>query len=295
MVEQYYLPHVKTYKKSWDCDDSILRNHILPVLGHFKLIAIQVDDIAAVHQAMAKKGLAPATCNRMVVLLRYLFNLAKKQWKLPGITDNPASDVTQFKVNNQKQTFLNPEQLSELLNATQQCQQNPLLPSIIALLALSGVRKRNVLDARWQEFDLTHHLWIIPQTKSGKSQTIPLSAEMIDIIQQIPREQGNEFMFPSPITGKPFRSIYYSWNTARHKAGLPTVRIHDLRHTFASLLINRGHSLYVVQKALGHHSPSVTMRYAHLADETLRKANSDVGALVKTGISQLLPPATPIN
>ena len=244
---------------------------------------------------MLAKGLAPATCNRMVILLRFLFNLARKQWKLPGITHNPASEVIQFKVNNQQQTFLRPEQLSELLNATQQCQQNPFLPFIIALLALSGVRKRNILDAKWCEFDFTRQVWLIPETKSGKSQSIPLSTEMNEVLQQLPSQTESEFLFPSPITGKPFRSIYYSWNTARKKAGLSTVRIHDLRHTFASLLINRGHSLYVVQKALGHHSPNVTMRYAHLADETLRQANMDVGSLVKTGINQLLNPPKAIN
>lgn len=288
VVERHYLPYIKVHKKSWDCDVSILNNHILPVLAQHKLMAIQVTDIAVIHQGMFNKGLAPATCNRMVVLLRFLFNLAIRLWKLPGITVNPASEVKLFKVNNLQQTFLDAKEINTLLKMTQACTSNPYLSFIIALLTLSGVRKRNVLDARWQDIDFINGTWRIPMTKSGKSQTIPLSAEMIQVLQHIPRPHHSEFLFPSPITGKPFKTIFCSWNTARKKAGLAHVRIHDLRHTFASLLINNGHSLYVVQKALGHYSPSVTMRYAHLADDTLRQANADVGSLMRTGISQIL-------
>lgn len=291
VVNQYYLPYIKVHKRSWQTDDSLIRTHILPALGAHTFVAITAEDIAKLHQAMALKKRAPATCNRVVVILRFMFNLALKQWKLSGLKTNPTQEVTLFKVHNQQQTFLTPEQLESLLEATRRCRKNPSLSYIVATLSLTGVRIRNVLDARWSDVDLERQLWVIPMTKSGKSQTIPLSNELLQLLQQLPSKGQSDYLFPSAFTGKPFRSIYESWDAARKKAGLSHVRIHDLRHTFASLLINSGHSLYVVQKSLGHHNPSVTMRYAHLADDTLKQASNAVGAMVKTSISNILQPS----
>ena len=87
-------------------------------------------------------------------------------------------------------------------------------------------------------------------------------------------------MFANPVTGKPFVSIFCSWNTARKRAGLADVRIHDLRHSFASFLVNSGRSLYEVQKILGHTQIKTTQRYAHLANDTLLDAANQVSKLV---------------
>ena len=98
----------------------------------------------------------------------------------------------------------------------------------------------------------------------------------------------NEYLFPNPASGKPYVNIQKSWTAVRRKLGLNHVRLHDLRHSFASLLINSGHSLYVVQQALGHHSPKVTQRYAHLSDDVLRRANDSVGSQMQAGLASLL-------
>lgn len=287
IVAQYYLPHIQAYKKDVQRDKSLLKNHLLPVLGQHKLCAITTEEMAKIHRAMAERGLAPATCNHAIKLMRFLFNLAIKQWKIPGVKENPATAITLFKVDNQQQVFLSPEQIQRLIAETQKS-QNSQLVYIVALLSLTGVRKRNVLDARWCDIDEDQSIWTIPVTKSGKSQVIYLSEEALQVLQILPSRGRSDYVVPNPDTGKPYYNIYYGWNTARTKAGLPHVRIHDLRHTFASLLINSGHSLYVVQKALGHHSPNVTMRYAHLADETLKQANNAVGHLVKASVSSVV-------
>ncbi len=153
VIDNYYLPHIKAYKLSWESDFSILKNHIRPALGHFKISTIQTEDIARLQRTMREKDLAAATCNRVVILLGFLFNLAINQWKLPAIKDNPARAVKQFKVDNQQQVFLSPEQIERLFIETQHCKQNPQLAYIVALLALTGVRKRNALNAKWSEFD----------------------------------------------------------------------------------------------------------------------------------------------
>ncbi|MFN2269171.1 MAG: site-specific integrase, partial [Desulfonatronovibrio sp.] len=99
---------------------------------------------------------------------------------------------------------------------------------------------------------------------------VPLSGNALDILKGLPKV--NEFVFPSPKTGKPFVSIFNSWNQARKRAGLEDVRIHDLRHSFASFLVNGGRSIYEVGRLLGHTQIKTTMRYAHLSDETLMEA-----------------------
>jgi len=292
-VDEYYLPHAKLTKKSWDTDETLLRCHILPVLGKKTLSAITTSDIETLMRSMrdggktgepkgraktkattAVEGYAPATCNRVRVLLLYLFNLALEKWKLPGVSKNPAAAVADFEVNNVRQVFLTPEQIGILIKAgaPKPGQQNPLTLLIVMFLVLTGVRKANALKARWCELDEARGLWNIPITKSGKPQTLQLSEEVLSLLKNLPSRGHSDYLFPSPKTRKPFVSIYSSWNSMRKAAGLGHVRMHDLRHSFASLLINGGASLFMVQSALGHSNPKITMRYAHLSDQTQRLA-----------------------
>jgi integrase len=136
--------------------------------------------------------------------------------------------------------------------------------------------------------------WTIPKTKSGHSQSIPLSEQALGLLQSLDSRGHSDFLFPNPKTGKPFRNIYNRWDAARKSVGLGHVRLHDLRHTFASLLINAGFSLFVVQKALGHHSPRMTMRYAHLADTELQSAARKIGQVVGIGMDSLPLPGVSI-
>ena len=110
---------------------------------------------------------------------------------------------------------------------------------------------------------------------------------MLSLLQGLSSRGTSEYLFPNPKTGLPFVSVYYSWNTLRRSAGLGHVRMHDLRHTFASLLVNGGASLFMVQKALGHSSPTMTQRYAHLADHTQRMAIQNATSQLSGLIPQL--------
>jgi len=150
--------------------------------------------------------------------------------------------------------------------------RSPNLEHIIWMLLLTGARKQEVLQARWADIDLDRKRWHIAQTKAGRARNVPLSDTLVEMLRKLPSREGSPYVFPCPKTGEPYKAIYNVWDRARKKAGLPDVRLHDLRHSFASFLINSGHSLYEVQKLLGHHSISVTERYAHLADETLKNA-----------------------
>jgi integrase len=147
------------------------------------------------------------------------------------------------------------------------------------MLLLTGARKREVLDATWSDFDTLNNLWTIPITKNGKKRILPITPPLLELLETIPKQ--SKYLFASPKTKKPYVSIFNSWNTARIKAGLPEVRIHDLRHTYASALVNAKCSLYEVQMLLGHSTAKMTQRYAHLSNESLMRASSCAGKLLK--------------
>jgi integrase len=149
-----------------------------------------------------------------------------------------------------------------------------MLYEIVAFLLLTGARRDEVLHATWGDFDLERGDWRIPVTKSGSARHVPLNDGALRLLDQIRGKSGSEYVFGNPDTGSYYRHIFSAWDTARKHAGLPDVRLHDLRHTFASLLVNSGRNLYEVQKLLGHTQVKTTQRYAHLTRETLVEASN---------------------
>jgi integrase len=271
---QKYLPFVKGYKRSWEYDESLFRNHINTKLGGKFLDEITKEDISSLHQQRRLAGAAPASANRVLVVIRYMLNLAIR-WGTPGLVKNPTIDVTPFEENNKRDRFLSNEEAVRLYHYVK-LSDNKMLHYIVAMLILTGARKREVLDAKWEDFDLIHQSWRIPKTKSGKPRHVPISNGVLVLLNTIPHIDKCPFVFPNPKTGIPFVTIFVSWNNARKQAGLAEVRIHDLRHSFASFLVNNGRSLYEVQKILGHTQIKTTQRYAHLAQETLIDAANTV-------------------
>jgi integrase len=135
--------------------------------------------------------------------------------------------------------------------------------------------------------------YAIAITKSGKARHVPLSDGALTLLATMPRKPDCEWAFANPETGKPYVSIFYAWNTARKSVGLSDVRMHDLRHSFASLLINSGRTLYEVQHILGHTQVKTTQRYAHLSQDTLlAAANSATTALGAAMMPRMLAPVS---
>jgi len=265
--EQRYMPHVKGYKRSWALDDSYLRNHVLPKFGSCHLDEISLHEIIAFHRGMRESGFAVATCNRALIILRFMYNLAKK-WKIPGGDTNPTHGADLYVVNNARERYLTVEETQRLKQAMKHS-ESPQLQFIVPLLLMTGARKRELLDARWEHFDLDRRNWRIPTSKSGKPRHVPLSATVMDILAQVPRWDGCPFVVPNPQTRQPYKSVYTAWDKARKEAGLADVRMHDLRHSMASNMVNSGRSIYEVAKVLGHTQLKTTQRYSHLSQETL--------------------------
>ena len=286
-VEEDFLPYIKTYKRSWGSDVSLLNNHLLPAFGSHYIDTITRRDVQKLITSRLDMGKAPGTCDRMLILARHIFNCAIK-WKTPGVKSNPAKEVDLLKVDNKRERFLSEEEVRRLYSAVV-VSDNPMLKYIVPMLLLTGARKREVLDARWEDFDVDNRLWRIPFTKSGRPRTVPMSDGVMSVLDTVPRIAGSPYVFPNPDTKKPFVTIHYTWDTARKRAGLRDVRMHDLRHSFASILINSGRSLYEVQHLLGHTQVKTTERYAHLQQDTLMTAANVVANLVGTAAPQLRP------
>ena len=276
-AENDYIPYVKTYKKSWEMDISRIRNHLLPYFGTMRMKDIEKRDVVQLinDQLPTYK---PGSINRVIILLRYMFNLAIK-WEIEGVFRNPTAGIPLLKENNQVERFLSAEEAKALLIAIK-ASKNPMLQHIVSMLILTGARKREVLDAKWEDFDMERTSWRIPNTKAGKARIVPLSDTATALLTKLRKKNRSPYAFANPITLKPYKSIYYSWHTARKEAGLDDVRIHDLRHSFASFLVNAGRSLYEVQTLLGHTQIKTTQRYAHLSTTSLRAASNEVSLAV---------------
>jgi integrase len=280
IVRDRYMPHIKTKKRRPDFDEGILRLHILPEFGRDKLAEITPERIEAWHKAKHENGLSPAYANAMVGVLKHVFNLAKR-WDIAGAEKNPAQYVPMLVVDNIKEVFLNAEQTERLIQAVK-ASNNTQLQYIVPLLLLTGARKRELLDARWEDMDIKRRVWRIPMSKSGKPRTVPLSQTAVQLLETVPRFEGCPYVVPNPQTKQPFRSIWGSWKVAREQAGLPDCRVHDLRHSAASNAIAAGTSIWVVSRWLGHSKVTTTQRYAHVADKTLLDAVD--AAAKETGI-----------
>ena len=284
-IDEQYLPHVKTYKRSWTTDVSYLKNHLLPRFANRYMDQITRQDILKMHRERSTTG-AAGSANRLLIMMRFIFNLAMR-WEVPGIKANPCAAVPLLEENNKRERYLSSDEARVLYESV--CKSdNQMLKYIIPMLILTGARKREVLDAKWEDFDLERRLWRIPTTKLGKPRHVPISDGVLSLLGSAPRVYAVDHVFANPATGKPYVTFYVSWNTARIRAGMPEVRIHDLRHSFASLLINNGRSLYEVQKILGHTQVKTTQRYAHLAPQTLLDA-SNAATLAVGAVMGVMP------
>jgi integrase len=212
-----------------------------------------------------------------------MFTLGIK-WKIPGFSsENPIADV-RAAPEVYRERFLTTEETGLLIAAIGE-EQDPMASAAILLILLTGARKREITNAKWEFVDLERRRLTVPLSKNGRARHIVLSEPAVNLLRSVPRIEGNPYLFPSPVTGRPFPTLNSQWYRVRERAGLQDVRLHDLRHSFASFLVNNGYSLYVVQALLGHTQAKTTQRYAHLAPKTLQDAADAVGDLL------FLPPS----
>ena len=279
-VAERYLPYANARKRSAWMDESVLRNHLLPAFESFRMNRITRSDVVAFHHAVKEKGYAAGTCNRMLVLMKFIYNCAIR-WDILPADGNPCVGVEPFEDNGARERYLTQEEVQRLFDELD-AYRNVQVGQVIRLLLYTGARKRELLDARWDEIDFSRRMLTVPaaRSKSKKPRHIPLSDAAVELLQSLPRQDDIPWVFFNPKTKKPLVSMFCSWDTIRKRTGIPELRLHDLRHSYASFLVNAGRSLYEVQKLLGHYDPKVTMRYAHLSPQSMLDAVNVVGNVV---------------
>lgn len=283
-IVETYLPHSKATKRSYGDEKQLVENHLIPAFGDRKLHQVKKLDLKTFVQTKLADGYNPSTVNRMIAAIKMVFNRAE-EWDIIQSHENPARGVRGVKVPKRVDRFLSAEE-AQRLEAEVRASESPMLRFIIAFLLLTGARKREALDARWSDVDFNRRVWTIPLSKSGRPRYVPLSPEAVNVLEELQRQSFRvmgyrtndvEWIFPNPRTRKPFVNIFFAWNRARQRAGLPDVRIHDLRHSFASALVNEGMTLYDVKEILGHSNMATTTRYAHLSQQRLKDVAAVAG------------------
>lgn len=277
LANEYLEFHSKVKKtpKGYKEDISFLNQIILKKYGRLNVDKISTLDLQKIHAELRS---TPYKANKLRDLLSKMFNLAVQcEWR----TDNPVKGVEKYK-EYKRHRWLDDQEMQRLF-AVLEDSHNQSVANAIRLLLLTGSRRNEVLHATWDQFDLEKGVWTKPAhtTKQRRMEHLPLFHKALHLLQEMKNDASTSYLFPGKIPGKPLQEIKKGWDTLRKKAGLPEVRLHDLRHTHASHLVSSGLSLSIVGKLLGHTQASTTQRYAHLADEPLRQAAELFGSKVE--------------
>lgn len=283
--DQYYLPDAKATKLTWDDDESKMRIHLNPVFGKMPLDTITHMDIRQYFTRITGTGLAPATANRHLALLSCIFNIAIR---FGFLSINPCVGVKKHKEDNNRQRVLDESELTRLLavmddDNVETMEENRVAVNVLKLLLLTGTRREEALHAKWSDIKFADNTWFLPKTKSGKTRYVPLNDEAVNLLKSIKRVPSCEYVFVNPKTNKRYNNPVKAFNRLLQRAGLDgeDICIHSLRHTFASLGVANGLSLYTVQHLLGHASSVTTQRYAHLSQKTMLSATNVVSGVVR--------------
>jgi integrase len=253
---------------------------IVPHLGARKVNEITFTHVDAMHRKIT--AAAPYQANRAVaVLSKMMFNIAIK---LCLRTDNPAKGIERNH-EDKRERFLSADELTRLGEALDK-HPDRQAAAIVALLLLTGSRKSETLAMRWQDLDLDTGTWTKPSahTKQKKIHRVPLSEPARALLTKLRAETAGdvEHVFPGRLSGHRIE-IEKRWQQICKEARIEGLRIHDLRHSFASILVSAGYSLPVIGRLLGHTQAQTTHRYAHLQDDPLRLATEKAGALITNG------------
>ena len=287
-VSSVYLPYIRLRKRSWRVDERIARQHLSPTFGARELADIQRHEVEDWLHGLSSGGLAPATCNRILAVFKTICSLAvMRGLLLTG--QSPCAGVSPFKIHAQRERYLSRDEAQRLMRALEKSDRPEAFA--IRLLLLTGARKSEVLKARWEHVRLDLRLLIVPLSKSGKPRHIPLSDEAITVIRSIPRQQGNPWLFPGHAPGKPLSDLYLFWNSLRRSLGLTSVRIHDLRHTFATHALASGVDAKTLSGILGHTKASFTLdTYTHTTGDMQKRASEIVGGFLTDYLGEEMAP-----
>jgi integrase len=300
--------HVKAKRKARTADEyeRILTLHVIPTLGSKRIVDLSRADVARVHSKLSE---SPYQANRAIALVSAVWNWAARRDEV-SFAENPARAVERF-AEKGRERFLTSEELVRLGDALRESETlglpfavdeakpsakhapkagnrrvklDPYALAAVRLLILTGARLREILDAQWSQLDKERGILFLPDSKTGKK-PLYLSAAAQSVLAEIPRIKDNPHIIAGAAKGAPRADLQRPWKAVRRAAKLDGVRIHDLRHSFASFGAGASLGLPIIGKLLGHSQAATTHRYAHLDADPLRRAVETIGNTIAAAMA----------
>lgn len=307
IASDFITLHVAAKRKGRTAEEyaTLLRAHVLPAIGSKRILDVRRADVARLHARMVEK---PYQANRALALVSAIWSWAARRDEVT-LADNPAKGIERYPEQG-RERFLTSEELFRLGAALAQGETeglpyvvdetkakakhapkpenrrvvlDPFAVGAIRLLILTGARLREILDARWSQVDLERGVVFLADSKTGKK-PIYLSAAAQAVLASLPRVEGNPHIIAGAKDGAPRADLKKPWAAVCRAAGLEGVRLHDLRHSFASFGAGASLGLPIIGKLLGHTQASTTARYAHLDADPLRRAVDTIGATISAAM-----------
>ena len=259
-----------------------LRRHVLPAIGKFRAADVARADVAKLHHDLRHSRYQ---ANRSLALMSKMFNLAEA-WGLRPDGSNPCRHVKKYK-EEKRERYLCGNELARLGETLRECEEDRESQStvnLIRLLLLTGCRLNEILTLKWEHVDLENNALHLPDSKTGEK-TVHIGAAAVECLAGIERIDDNSWVITGQLSSSHLVNPGKPWRRIRARADLDDVRIHDLRHTFASMAVSSGEALPMIGKLLGHTQVQTTARYAHLFNEPVKQAAGNISSNIAAALS----------
>ena len=284
LAERYLQTHVAVQCKASSMRRyrQLLQHHILPALGEMPVGSVERKHVAALHYALRDR---PGTANPVLWVLSKMFSLAD-DWGLRPAGCNPCRTVRRYRIH-YRERFLNREEYRRIgrVLCEADAKGSPWPPAVAAIrmLMLTGCRSNEIATLRWDDVDRTAGELRLRDTKTG-ARMVPLTPTALAVLNGIDGVSGNPWVFVGQKPASHVSSLSNYWHSLRVRADLADVRLHDLRHSYASRALALGESLSMIGKLLGHSKVETTGRYAHLARDTEKVSAARVAGSIEANI-----------
>jgi integrase len=272
LASRFLSDHVATKTKVRTATEyrRLIESMIVPTLGGKLAGDVTRADISRLHH---KLRATPYAANRVLAVLSKMFALAEKWGERPD-GSNPCRHVEKYP-ERKRERMLSAEEFGRLADALKASARSPYIIAAIKLLIFTGARLSEILDLRWEWIDFERGEARLPDSKTG-AKTLHLPAPALAVLADLPRVEGNPYVIIGNVVGARLVNLEKPWRAIRKAANLPGVRLHDLRHAFASVAASSGMGLPIIGKMLGHTQAATTHRYAHLASDPVKAAAATV-------------------
>ncbi len=281
LAERFDEEHIAVHLKASTAKEyrRNLELFILPAIGHLRIVDVTRADIAKYHHDWRHR---PYQANRNIEIISKMFNLAEL-WGLRPDGTNPRRHIKKYP-EKKRERYFSAGELQSIGRVLEEMEDERIeLPSAIAairLLLFTGCRLNEILTLKWEHVDLASPALRLPDSKTG-AKVVHIGRAAVSVLRQIERLEDNPWVIVGRNPGAHLTDLQPFWQRVRGRAGLKDARIHDLRHTFASIAVSNGQSLPMIGKLLGHTRVQTTARYAHLANEPVLEAANDISSLIE--------------